>query len=102
MGSGWPGGSTLITSAPMSPSSRPVKGPASSMPSSITRTPASGPGPFVSRCAAGASVACSVMCVFGLAHARDEDIAGFEDVLFHHQLRALGVAGLERLRDLAV
>src|SRR4029077_2217287 len=36
------GDSTLITSAPMSASSRPAKGPAGSLPNSITRTPLSG------------------------------------------------------------
>src|SRR3954465_3455367 len=41
--SGLPGGSTLMTSAPRSPSSRPANGPASMPPSSMTRTPASGP-----------------------------------------------------------
>ena len=45
-----------MISAPMSPSSRPVNGPASSMPSSTTRTPASGPGPagVAGRCVAAA------------------------------------------------
>ena len=43
-GSGAPGGSTLMTSAPMSPSSRPANGPAIKVPSSSTRMPSSGPG----------------------------------------------------------
>src|SRR5512146_347906 len=43
MGSPLPGGSTLMISAPMSPSSWPQKGPAISWPISTTRSPASGP-----------------------------------------------------------
>src|SRR5215472_5887404 len=43
MGSPVPGGSALMTSAPKSASSRPMNGPAISVPSSRTRTPASGP-----------------------------------------------------------
>ena len=42
-GSPCPGGSTLMTSAPMSPSSWPQNGPASSVPSSMTRRSESGP-----------------------------------------------------------
>ncbi len=42
-GSGAPGGSTLMTSAPMSPSSRPANGPAIKVPSSSTRMPSSAP-----------------------------------------------------------
>ena len=41
IGSPAPGGSTLMTSAPMSPSNWPQKGPASSCPSSTTRNPLS-------------------------------------------------------------
>ena len=48
-GSGAPGGSTLMTSAPMSPSSRPANGPAISVPSSSTRTPSSGPVGLIRR-----------------------------------------------------
>src|SRR5690242_11425319 len=87
----------------MSPSSRPVNGPASSIPSSTTRTPASGPGPFMSRAAAGASVAASVIVrLFRVAHAGDEDVTGLVDMLLHHQLGALAVARLERFCDLPV
>src|SRR6478752_2364224 len=43
IGSPAPGASTLMTSAPWSAISVPAKGPASSCPASITRTPASGP-----------------------------------------------------------
>ncbi|EUA89671.1 hypothetical protein I551_3876 [Mycobacterium ulcerans str. Harvey] len=41
---GAPGASTLMTSAPMSPRSRPAKGPAIRVPSSSTRIPSSAPG----------------------------------------------------------
>ena len=43
IGSPWPGGSTLMTSAPMSPSNCPQKGPAINWPSSITRISLSAP-----------------------------------------------------------
>ena len=43
IGSGWPGASILMTSAPMSPSRRPAKGPEISVPISITRMPSSAP-----------------------------------------------------------
>ena len=43
IGSPAPGGSTLMTSAPMSPSNWPQNGPASSWPSSTTRRPARAP-----------------------------------------------------------
>src|SRR5579859_2439714 len=44
IGSGLPGFSTLITSAPKSASREPTNGPASMEPSSRTRSPASAPG----------------------------------------------------------
>src|SRR5215471_242391 len=45
MGSPAPGGSTLITSAPNSPSAVPTIGPAASVAASMTRSPSSGRGP---------------------------------------------------------
>ena len=43
IGSPWPGGSTLMTSAPMSPNNCPQKGPARRVPISMTRRSESGP-----------------------------------------------------------
>src|SRR3954454_28045 len=84
--SGLPGGSTLITSAPRSPSIRPANGPASMPPSSTTRTPASGGAP-----SSGAGIE---RC--------DERVSGLIDVLLHDQRRAFGVAAAERRHELLV
>src|SRR3954454_6748359 len=72
--SGLPGGSTLMTSAPMSPSRRPANGPASIPPSSMTRSPSSGP--------ASGTV---------LVERTGETLAGPQDVLLHEPGRPVGI-----------
>src|SRR4051794_31892534 len=84
--SGLPGGSTLITSAPRSPSSRPANGPASMPPSSRTRSPASGPAP-----PSGAGFECC-----------DERVPGLIDVLLHDQRCPLAVVAPEGGHELLV
>ena len=85
-----------MTSAPMSPSSRPVNGPASSCPSSTTRTPASGPGPSVAprrqlRLRTRSCVLLEDVRLLGL-ELRNQEVARLEHVLCHHELGPLGVA----------
>src|SRR4051812_42670738 len=88
--SGLPGGSTLMTSAPRSPSSRPANGPASMPPSSMTLTPASGPS--------GAAWRSS-----GSGFERgDERVTGLIDVLLHDHGGALAVVLAERGHELLV
>src|SRR4051795_5172551 len=70
-----PGASILITSAPKSPSSVPVYGPASSWPNSIARSPCSG----------GAAMGRHLL----------EERDGAEDVHAHDRLRERGVPGAE-------
>src|SRR4051812_18060545 len=75
-----------MTSAPRSPSIRPANGPASMPPSSMTRSPASGPvassGAGFERC--------------------DERIPGLIDVLLHDECRALAVVAAEGGHELLV
>src|SRR4051794_19223969 len=87
--SGLPGGSTLMTSAPRSPSMRPANGPASMPPSSMTRRPASGP------CGAAPLSGAGFDCC-------DERVPGLIDVLLHDQRCALAVVAAQRDDELLV
>src|SRR4051812_39117764 len=83
--SGLPGGSTLMTSAPRSPSRRPANGPASMPPSSMTRSPSRGP--------ASGTV---------LVERTGEPFAGAQDVLLHELGRPVGITGREDLDEALV
>ena len=84
-----------------------MNGPASSCPSSTTRTPASGPGavgcPRVGSCDCGLGHASSskTSACLGL-ELRNQEVARLEHVLRHHELGPLGVARGKGGRDLAV
>src|SRR3954454_1851399 len=86
-----PGASILTTSAPKSPSSVPVNGPASSWPNSIARRPVSGPS------ARGRDPLPSVV----MDHLREE-LDRPDDVHAHDGLGEPRLAALERVHDLAV
>src|SRR5919107_816194 len=88
MGSPFPGGSSLMTSAPRSPRSWPQKGPARRLPISTTRTPSRGRGPLTP----------SAIHVF-LQGSYDE-VAPLVDVLAHDDLRPVRVALLQGLQYL--
>src|SRR3954468_15758338 len=77
-----PGASILITSAPKSPRSVPVYGPARSCPNSIARSPCSG----------GSAMRAHLL----------QERHGAEDVHPHHGLGQRGVAGAERGDEPAV
>src|SRR5918997_2959983 len=90
MGSPWPGGSTLMTSAPKSARSWPQKGPASKLPISTTRTPSRGRGPV------------STSAIHVLLQCSYDEVAPLVDVLAHDDLRPVRVALVKGLQDLAV
>src|SRR5919112_1381843 len=87
MGSPFPGGSSLMTSAPRSPRSWPQKGPARRLPISTTRTPSRGHGPLT----------LSAICV--LLEGSYDEIASLVDVLAHADLHPVGVAFLQGFQD---
>src|SRR5215210_3579869 len=78
IGSPLPGGSTFMTSAPKSPRSCPQKGPASRLPISTTRRPSSG----------------RPLRIHVLLQGPYYEVPSLVDVLAHHDLGPLRVAGL--------
>src|ERR687894_3033055 len=90
MGSPWPGGSTLMTSAPKSARSWPQNGPARKLPISTTRTSSRGRRPLPT---SGIHVT---------VDGPYDEVASLVDVLAHDDLSPVGIALLYGFQDLAV